>query len=92
MTSKKKVLQVLGPDGRPMTLSDLPKAGYRGRWVPRRKEQVVTAVRGGLLTREEAMVKWGLSDKEWAEWEVNYKRFGRGGLMPSHLQERPDRQ
>ena len=40
---------VMGPDGNPLTLDDLPPAGTT-RWVIRRKAEVVAAVRGGLLT------------------------------------------
>ena len=43
---------VMGPDGNPLTLDDLPPAGTT-RWVIRRKAEVVAAVRGGLLTMEE---------------------------------------
>ncbi len=40
---------VMGPDGTPLTLDDLPPANTT-RWVIRRKAEVVAAVRGGLLT------------------------------------------
>lgn len=90
--TKKKVIQVLGPDGRPMTMANLPKPGYHGRWVNRRKEQIVVAVEYGLLTRQEAMERWNLSLKEFVEWSSNYHKYGRDGLMPTHLQQRPDRQ
>ena len=39
---------VIGPDGSPLTVTDLPSAGTK-RWVIRRKAEVVAAVRGGLL-------------------------------------------
>ena len=44
---------ITGPDGRPMTLVDLPSPRTK-RWVSRRKAQVVAAVEGGLITLEEA--------------------------------------
>ena len=44
---------VIGPDGSPLTLVDLP-APNEHRWVIRRKAEVVAAVRGGLLSLEEA--------------------------------------
>ena len=37
---------VIGPDGSPLTISDLPAPGTK-RWVIRRKAEVVAAVRGG---------------------------------------------
>ena len=37
----------------PLTLADLPPASTR-RWVIRRKAEVVAAVRGGLLSLDEA--------------------------------------
>jgi hypothetical protein len=44
---------VIGPDGSPLTIADLPAPGAM-RWVVRRKAEVVAAVRGGLLSLEEA--------------------------------------
>jgi hypothetical protein len=44
---------VIGPDGSPLTLADLPDRNTK-RWVSRRKAQVVAAVRGGLLSLEDA--------------------------------------
>ena len=54
---------VTGPDGAPLSLSDLPSADTQ-RWVSRRKAQVVCAVRGGLLTVEEACERYRLSVDE----------------------------
>ena len=42
----KKENYVIGPDGSPLTVADLPAANTR-RWVIRRKAEVVAAVRGG---------------------------------------------
>jgi len=44
---------VIGPDGSPLTMADLPAPGTK-RWVIRRKAEVVAAVRGGLLSLDEA--------------------------------------
>jgi len=51
---------VIGPDGQRLTLADLPPADTR-RWVIRRKAEVVAAVRGGLLTMEEACEHYSVS-------------------------------
>ena len=48
-----RVKYVIGPDGSPLTIADLPPPDTR-RWVIRRKAEVVAAVRGGLLSLEEA--------------------------------------
>ena len=48
---------VIGPDGSPLTVADLPAPGTR--WVVRRKAEVVAAVRGGLLSLEEACSRYG---------------------------------
>ena len=48
-----RVRYVIGPDGSPLTVADLPPKDTK-RWVIRRKAEVVAAVRGGLLSLEEA--------------------------------------
>jgi hypothetical protein len=48
-----RVKYVIGPDGSPLTIADLPPPTTK-RWVIRRKAEVVAAVRGGLLSLEEA--------------------------------------
>ena len=40
---------VIGPDGRVLTVADLPPRNTK-RWVIRRKAELVAAVRGGLLS------------------------------------------
>jgi hypothetical protein len=51
---------VIGPDGSPLTIADLPAPGTT-RWVIRRKAEVVAAVRGGLLSLEEACSRYMLT-------------------------------
>ena len=55
-----RVNYVIGPDGSPLTIADLPPPGTR-RWVIRRKAEVVAAVRGGLLTLEDACSRYTLT-------------------------------
>jgi Protein of unknown function (DUF1153) len=76
---------VVGPDGRPITLADLPTAGIK-RWVTRRKAEVVAAVRGGLLTAEDACERYELTREEFAGWERLYERHGVKGLRTTRLQ------
>ena len=54
---KGRVSYVIGPDGSPLTLADLPPPGTR-RWVIRRKAEVVAAVRGGLLSLDDACKRY----------------------------------
>jgi hypothetical protein len=56
----KKENYVIGPDGSPLTLGDLPNPSTQ-RWVVRRKAEVVAAVRGGLLTLEQACQRYSLT-------------------------------
>ncbi len=58
-----RVKYVIGPDGSPLTIADLPPKNTR-RWVIRRKAEVVAAVRGGLLSLEEACARYTLSVDE----------------------------
>ena len=46
------------PDGRIMTRADLPPADTR-RWVASRKAAVVRGVASGLITRDEALARYG---------------------------------
>ena len=55
-----RVKYVIGPDGSPLTIADLPAPGTK-RWVIRRKAEVVAAVRGGLLSLEEACARYTLT-------------------------------
>src|ERR1700745_1647678 len=43
-----RVKYVIGPDGSPLTIADLPPTSTK-RWVIRRKAEVVAAVRGGVF-------------------------------------------
>ena len=50
------------------------------RWVARRKAQVVTAVREGVLTLEEACARYALSVEEFCAWQRCFDREGVRGL------------
>ncbi len=77
---------VIGPSGRPLGLDDLPPPDTR-RWVARRKAEVVAAVRGGLLTFEEACARYNLTPEEFSSWERAIDRHGLNGLRVTRLQE-----
>ena len=54
--------------GQPLTGGTLPAADTV-RWVPRRKAQVVCAVREGLISGQEACDRYGISNEELFSWE-----------------------
>jgi hypothetical protein len=76
---------VVGPDGRPITLADLPTPGIK-RWVTRRKAEVVAAVHGGLLSADDACDRYALTREEFSGWERLYERHGVKGLRTTRLQ------
>ena len=76
---------VIGPDGQPLSIADLPAANTK-RWVIRRKAQVVAAVRGGLLTLEDACARYHLSVEEFLSWQRLIDRHGMPGLRVTQIQ------
>lgn len=77
---------VTGPDGAPISLADLPPPDTR-RWVVHRKALVVCAVRGGLLTVEEACERYRLSLDEFMSWQRMSKSHGLPGLRATKIQD-----
>jgi len=71
---------VIGPDGSPLTITDLPAPGMKKRWVIRCKAQVVAAVCGGLLSLEEACNRYMLTVDEFLLWQSLIDRHGLAGL------------
>lgn len=82
---KSRVKFVVGPDGSPLSVADLPPKGTK-RWVIRRKAEVVAAVRGGLLSLEEACERYSLTVDEFLSWQRLIDRHGMPGLRVSKLQ------
>lgn len=66
-------------------LVDLPSLDTK-RWVARRKAAVVTAVRGGLLSQEEACRRYNLSGDEFLAWQRSIDRYGVPGLRTTRVQ------
>ena len=81
-----RVSYVIGPDGSPLTLADLPPSTTR-RWVIRRKAEVVAAVRGGLLTLEDACSCYTLTVEEFLAWQRAIDRHGLAGLRATRVQQ-----
>ena len=74
------------PDGKTMTHGDLPPADTR-RWVASRKAAVVRAVIVGLISRDTAKSKYGLSEDEFCEWEHAVRDHGEAALRTTALQK-----
>lgn len=72
------------PDGRILTLADLPEATTR--WVASRKASVAEAVHHGLILRAEALERYGLTDEELDSWISAISRHGRNALKVTQLQ------
>lgn len=82
---------VIGPSGEKLTRADLPPPDLR-RWVSRRKAEVVLAVQGGLITIDEACMRYRLSMEEFLSWEhamivsgVNGLKVGNSHPYPHHI-------
>jgi len=60
------------------TLSDLPAPDTK-RWTIGRKAAVVEAVRGGLITIEDARLRYTLTTEEFNSWLIAIERFGTPG-------------
>lgn len=84
--SQARINYVIGPDGSPLTIADLPPPNTR-RWVIRRKAEVVAAVRGGLITLEEACERYSLTTEEFIAWQRAIERYGLPGLRATRLQQ-----
>jgi hypothetical protein len=77
---------VIGPNGSALTIADLPPPGTT-RWVIRRKAELVAAVRGGLLSLEEACERYTLTVDEFLSWQRSIERYGLPGLRATRVQD-----
>lgn len=76
---------VKDPYGEPITPDTLPPPDTV-RWVPRRKAQVVCAIRGGLISREEVCERYGISSAELFSWERLLDVDGMRALRATKIQ------
>jgi len=81
-----RVKYVMGPDGSPLTIADLPPPSTK-RWVIRRKAEVVAAVRGGLLSLGDACDRYRLTVDEFLSWQRSIEKHGLPGLRATRLQQ-----
>ncbi len=73
------------PNGTVMTRADLPDPKTR-RWVASRKAAVVRAVVAGLITEEEALEMYSLSQEELDSWHAAVEEHGEVALKATTLQ------
>lgn len=74
------------PDGSVISRADLPPASTR-RWVASRKVVVVRAVEHGLISRADALDRYGLSDEEFDGWVRAVSIHGVDALKVTALQK-----
>ena len=75
------IAYVIGPTGDILTKEDLPSPNTK-RWVIRRKAEVVVAVRGGLLTLDDACKRYRLTVEEFATWQRAVETMPRRPIRP----------
>ncbi len=76
---------VIGPAGQPLNVDNLPPRDTV-RWVIRRKAEVVTAVRNGLISMDDACERYRLSVEEFLNWEKLVSAHGMRGLRITRTQ------
>lgn len=74
------------PDGTHMTRADLPPVNTR-RWVVSRKAAVLKAIAAGLISAEDAIQLYSLSEEELESWQRAVARHGVQGLKTTKLQK-----
>ncbi|QDC09685.1 DUF1153 domain-containing protein [Oceanicola sp. D3] len=74
------------PDGSVMTRADLPPSDTR-RWVASRKAAVVRAVQNGLISLEDCMETYGISEEEYGSWSHAVEQHGEQALKATSLQK-----
>jgi hypothetical protein len=74
---------VLGPIG--LSTDDLPAPDVK-RWSMVRKAAVVAAVRAGLMSFEEACIRYRLHADEFLSWQQHVRRHGLKGLRSTRTQ------
>ena len=74
------------PDGSILSRADLPPENTR-RWVVSRKIAVVRGVLYGLMTKDEAKAKYGLSEEEFASWVKAVAQHGEEALKATAIQK-----
>jgi hypothetical protein len=84
MVAPRPLKKVTGPDGRELTIGDLPPSDLK-HWRPRHKANIVAVVRGGLITAEEICKRYRLSLEEFRIWEQALDNHGVDGLRVTRI-------
>lgn len=74
------------PDGSVLSRSDMPPPNTR-RWVASRKAAVVKGVAYELLTLDEALKTYNLSEEEFGEWRSAVENHGEAALKATALKK-----
>jgi Protein of unknown function (DUF1153) len=74
------------PSGLVMTQADLPDAETR-RWVASRKAAVVRGVVYGLISQDDALIRYGLSVEEFQSWVAAVANHGEDALKATALKK-----
>lgn len=77
------VIYVIGADGDIITRGSLPPTSTQ-HWRIRLKAKVVAAVESGLITREEACARYGMSVEEYFEWRRRVENSGLARWITRH--------
>ncbi|HUE65381.1 MAG TPA: DUF1153 domain-containing protein [Rhizomicrobium sp.] len=83
-TDPHSVSEPVGPNKSPFGLKKLPSS-QTVRWVVSRKAEVLTAVRSGFISVDDACKRYGISMDEFIAWRSAMDRFGPRGLRASHI-------
>lgn len=75
-----------GAGAEPPAVIALPPPDTK-RWVVRRKAQVVSAVRAGIISLDDACQRYTLSVEEFLSWQRLIDAHGPRGLRVTRLQE-----
>jgi hypothetical protein len=84
LEGRKSVVELLLP--RAPTVGNLPPPDTK-RWVVRRKAAVVAAVRSGMITLEEALRRYQLTEEEFLSWQRAFETHGLAGLRATRVQQ-----
>lgn len=73
------------PSGKVFSQADLPPEDTR-RWVASRKAAVVRGVVYGLITQDEALERYKLTEEEFGQWIAAINEHGEDALKTTALQ------
>ncbi len=73
------------PSGKVMSRADLPTETTR-RWVASRKAAVVRGVSYGLISKDEALERYSLSEEEFSQWVQAVALHGEDALKTTCIQ------